>query len=135
MLQNDFLQDTAFDVESYLTNEFARSFGKKEEWAFINGNGINQPYGILHPTNGAEIGVTTSAVDSISFDEIIKLYFNLESEYRNHAVWFMNDETALALRKLKDSSGNYLWRSTDDTILGKPVLISNFMHSPASIKK
>ena len=135
LLQNDFLQDTAFDVEFYLTNEFARSFGKKEEWAFINGDGVNQPYGILHPTNGAEICVTASAVDSISFDEIIKLFFNLESEYRNRAVWVMNDETALALRKLKDASGNYLWRNTDDTILSKPVLISNFMPSPVSGNK
>ena len=39
----------------------------------------------------------------------------------------MNDETAMALRKLKDSAGNYLWRDSDDTILGKKVIISEFM--------
>ena len=135
LLQNDFLQDSAFDIEGYLTNEFARSFGKKEEWAFLNGDGVSQPYGILHPTNGAEIGVTASAADSISFDEVIRLFFSLKSEYRNHAVWVMNDETAIALRKLKDVSGNYLWRNSDDTILGKTVLISNFMPSLASGNK
>ena len=135
LLNNDFLQDKSFDVESYLSNEFARSFGKKEEWALINGDGVSQPNGILHPVNGAEVGVTASAIDSISFDDVIKLFFSLKSEYRNQAVWVMNDETALTLRNLKDSSGNYLWRNNDDTILGKPVTISNFMPSQASGNK
>ena len=39
----------------------------------------------------------------------------------------MNDKTALALRKLKDADGNYLWNNSYDTILGKQVLISEFM--------
>lgn len=41
----------------------------------------------------------------------------------------MNDETALALRKLKDSDGNYIWNHSNDTILGKEVMISNDMPS------
>ena len=45
----------------------------------------------------------------------------------------MNDETALALRLLKDDAGNYLWNHVNDTILGKPVLyINNSMPSVAS---
>ena len=44
----------------------------------------------------------------------------------------MNDETALKLRTLKDASGNYLWNHTDDTIMGKPVHISNYMPSEAA---
>lgn len=39
----------------------------------------------------------------------------------------MNDEAALFLRTLKDSAGNYLWRSTDDTIWGKPVVCTPYM--------
>ena len=39
----------------------------------------------------------------------------------------MNDNTALILRTLKDINGNYLWRLSDDTILGKPVIISPYM--------
>lgn len=47
----------------------------------------------------------------------------------------MNDETAMALRKLKDTDGNYLWRSTDDTIFGKKVIISEFMPNAEPGKK
>lgn len=50
-------------------------------------------------------------------------------------AWLMNDETALALRKLKDKDGNYLWQEDMDTILGKPVYISEFMPSIATGKK
>ncbi len=47
----------------------------------------------------------------------------------------MNDETALALRTLKDSTGNYLWRDNDDTILGKRVIISEYMPNAQSDSK
>lgn len=36
-----------FNVEKYLTNEFARRFGRTEEQVFINGTGINEPSGLL----------------------------------------------------------------------------------------
>lgn len=59
----------------------------------------------------------------------MKLYFSLDREYRRNAVWLMNDETAFALRLLKDSAENYLWNPSDNTILGKPVYISYDMPS------
>ena len=36
-------------------------------------------------------------------------------------------KTALVLRKLKDNNGNYLWNQANDTILGKQVIISEYM--------
>ena len=98
--------------------------GRQEENAFLIGDGVDQPTGILHPEFGAEIGCT---VQDITADDIISLFFSLKPEYRQKAVWIMNDATALHLRKLKDENGNYLWRSTDDSILGRKVMISNFM--------
>ena len=41
----------------------------------------------------------------------------------------MNDETALALRTLKDSAGNYLWKDINETIFSKPVQIVDSMPS------
>lgn len=82
------------------------------------------PTGILDEDGGAQVGVTANA---ITFDNIISLYFSLDTEYRKNAVWLMNDETALTLRLLKDENGNYLWNHTSDTILGKPVIVSNDM--------
>lgn len=127
-----FIRDAGFDIENYLINRFAKNFGRAEDNAFINGTGIQMPTGILDATNGADVGITTA---EITYDDVISLYFSVKPEYRRNAVWLMNDETALALRTLKDSAGNYLWRNSDDTILGKRVIISEYMPNTESDSK
>ena len=120
----DFTRDVSFDFRTYLINRVARTMGRAEEEAFITGDGVKMPTGITHPDKGALVSVNTAA---ITYDSVIELFFSLEPEYRDRARFIMNDKTALQLRKLKDADGNYLWNSTTDTILGKPVTISNFM--------
>ncbi|HHV12326.1 MAG TPA: phage major capsid protein [Clostridiales bacterium] len=127
-----FIRDAGFDIENHLINRFAKNFGRAEDNAFINGTGIQMPTGILNDTNGADVGITTA---EITYDDVIRLYFSIKPEYRRNAVWLMNDEAALALRTLKDSTGNYLWRNSDDTILGKRVIISEYMPNAESDSK
>jgi len=128
-LSTDFTSDAGFDIEDYLVKSFAKRIGRTEEDAFINGDGQDKPIGILGGIGGADVGTTASA---LTYDDVIRLYFSLKPEYRKNAVWLMNDEIALALRTLKDSAGNYLWRDSDDTILSKKVLISEYMPSVAT---
>jgi len=123
-LSCEFAYDAHFDVEKYIKNRLGKSFAKSEDKAFINGNGTTEPTGILHATNGAAIGKIANA---LTYDACIDLFFSVKPEYRKNAVWLMNDSTALALRKMRDSAGNYLWNTVNDTILGKPVLICNEM--------
>ena len=52
-VSDELLQDSVFDVASYIATEFARRVGDAEEAAFINGDGSGKPYGMLHATNGA----------------------------------------------------------------------------------
>ena len=126
-LESDYVSEAAFDLEGYLVGKFAKCFGKAEEDAFINGSGNSMPKGILHDTDGAETGVTVSG--DISFDDVLGLYFSVDKRYRSNGVWLMNDETALKLKTLKDQNGQYLWNQNSDTILGKPLRISEFMPS------
>lgn len=124
-----FTSDQSFVIEDYVIGKMARCFGTSEEQAFINGTGVNQPTGILHATDGAETGVTAESDSVISYDEIIRLYLSVDKKYRKHGTWIMNDETALALRTLKDSAGNYLWKDSNETIFSKPVQIVDSMPS------
>lgn len=128
-IYEDFLADMTFDIEDHLTASFGKRIGHAEEDAFINGTGVEMPTGILADTGGAEIGVTA---DAITYEDVVKLFFSLGKEYRKNAVWLMNSETALALRTLKDDGGNYIWNHTNDTILGKRVIISEYMPSAAA---
>lgn len=123
-LDEDFVNDAAFDIEKYLSEKFGKSFARAEDNAFVCGTGNGEPTGILHDTAGADVGVEAS---KLTYDDVISLYFSVASEYRRNGVWIMNDKTALTLRKLKDADGNYLWNSNNDTILGKPVVISEYM--------
>ena len=123
-LNNRFIEDMHFNVEKYLTNEFARRFGRAEEQVFINGTGISEPSGLLMT---AETGRSIDTTESLSYDDIIALYFATKPEFRKNGVWLMNDNTALTLRTLKDKDGNYLWRQSDDTIHSRPVVISPYM--------
>lgn len=122
----EFARDAVFDFNDYLLRRFARVMGRTEEQAFIAGTSATQPHGLLKPETGAEIGVTAAA---LTYEDMVSLFFSLDPEYRERAMWIMNDETALRLRTVKDDAGNYLWNHSDSTILGKPVTISNYMPS------
>jgi len=69
---------------------------------------------------------------SLSYDDVIKLYFSVKPEYRRNAVWLVNDETAYTLRTMKDQDGNYLWNQEKGTILDRPVVYSQYMPSVAT---
>ena len=127
-ISEELLNDSVFDLESYIATEFARRIGTKEEEAFLVGDGQSKPTGVL---NSAEAGVTTAGT-SISFDDVMDLYHSLRSVYRSKAVWLLNDTTVKALRKLKDGNGNYIWQPSvqlgqPDMILNRPYYTSNFV--------
>ena len=138
-ISEELLNDSAFDMEGYITREFARRIGTKEEEAFFKGDGTGKPLGLLADTGGADIGVTTTGA-SITADDVIDLYYSLRVHYRKKAKWIMNDSTVSALRKLKDQNGQYLWQpslvaGTPNTILGCEVISSPFMPSIATGEK
>ena len=105
----ELLQDSAFSLEEYIANEFARAFGVAEEEAFCVGTGSGQPTGIF-TANGGQVGVTAAANNAVTADELINLVYALKSPYRRNAGFLMNDATISAIRKLKDGNGVYLWQ-------------------------
>ena len=126
-VSEELLNDSAFDLESYIAGEFARRIGTKEEEAFLVGDGKNKPTGVFP---SAEVGVTVTTA-SITFDDVIDLYHSLRIPYRRKAVWLLNDATIKALRKVKDNNGNYIWQpsvtaGTPDTILNRPCYCTSF---------
>lgn len=125
-VSEDFTEDAGFDVEGQITREFARSIGRAEENACINGDGVSAPVGFLQE---AHVGQYTS---EITYDDVIQMFFHQGAEYRRNSVWIMNSETALKLRSMTDMDGGYLWNHSDNTILGKPVYISDYMPSESA---
>lgn len=130
-VSEELLADAAFDLEAYIRSEFTRRIGDKEEEAFLTGNGVSKPTGILNATGGGEVGVTAASSTAITADELIDLYYSLKAPYRKNAVWVLNDTTVKAIRKLKDSTGNYLLQPAlkegeVSTILGRPYFTTAY---------
>ena len=139
-VSDELLQDSVFDVASYIATEFARRVGDAEEAAFISGDGSGKPYGMLHATNGAAAGVTAASATAITADELLDLIYSLRAPYRKRAVFLMHDSTIKAIRKLKDGNGQYLWQpgmkeGAPDMLLGYRLVTSTHMPVIAAAAK
>lgn len=131
-VSDELLSDSVFNLEAYISKEFARRIGAKEEEAFFIGDGTGKPTGVLAATGGAEVGVTAASATAFTADEIFDLFYALKAPYRRNAVFIMNDASVKALRKLKDANGQYLWQpsltaGTPDTLINRPVYTSAYM--------
>ena len=127
----ELLQDSMFDLESYIAGEFARAFGIAEEEAFCVGTGTGQPTGIF-TANGGTVGVTAASATAITADELINLIYSLKSPYRRNAKFLMNDATVSMIRKLKDKNDAYLWQPSlqagePDKLLGYDLYTSPYV--------
>ena len=138
------LDDSAFDVEGWLAEKIASRFIRSESAAFVNGDGVDKPKGILLPTkvpnsawtwgslgyvaSGAAADFpTTNAVDCI-----VNLVYALAAPYRANATFVMNSKTAGAVRKMKDADGRFMWAdglavAEPPRLMGYPVLICEDM--------
>lgn len=131
------IQDSAFDIASFVATGFGKRFAKLELSAFTTGDGIGKPTGF---TVDAQVGKTTAVNNKIDPDEVMDLYFSLKAEYRGNAIWQMNDAVLCEVAKLKDGAGRYIWQlalapGKPDTILGRPVVANSAMATVAGSAK
>ena len=135
------LDDAQFDVESWLASEIAREFAAAEGSAFISGNGVNKPKGIVtyattNEVDGVRAFGTLQHVPSggaAAFagpnpqDRLVDLVHALKPAYRQGASFVMNSATLAVIRKMKTSEGAFLWQPSlsaeqPATLLGYPVV-------------
>ncbi len=140
------LDDSAFDIETWLAGRIADKFSRAEASAFLTGDGIDKPTGIL--THGkvdndswtwGNIGyVASGSSGSVGDgDAIVDLVYALGAEYRANASFVMNSKTAGLIRKLKDADGRFLWSDglaagEPARLMGYPVLIAEDMPDAAA---
>ena len=135
-ISEELLYDSAFNLEAYMANEFARRFAVAEEAAFVNGDGSGKPTGVI----AGSAAKTTSSPTAITAEEIIDLVYSLRAPYRKNAKFLMNDATIGYIRKLKDGNGVYLWQPAlqmgePDRLMGYPLFTSASMPTIAATNK
>lgn len=129
------IQDSAVDPENLVVSLHGERIGRGMNRYLTTGTGTNQPDGIV---TGAATGVTAASATAIAADELIDLQHSVDPAYRNERSRFMLTDTALkSVRKLKDSTGAYLWQPSlregvPGTLLGSPYEINQHMPVPAT---
>lgn len=129
---NELLQDSFYDLEGHLVIEFSKAVAAREENAFLNGTGTNEPTGILTTLYGDSSTTITASSANITADDLVNLVYSLKRPYRKNAAFLVNDSTLAAIRKLKDATQNFIWENSLSSgeppqILGFPVYTSEFM--------
>jgi HK97 family phage major capsid protein len=136
-VSNELVNDTSVDLEGYIAMQAGRAVGNAFGAHAITGTGTNQPNGVV---TAATLGVTggTGVTGAFTADNLIDLFFSVIAPYRNSKScgWLMKDATLASVRKLKDTTNQYLWQPSiqvgvPDTLLGKPVYTDPNVAAPA----
>ena len=119
-LTDELIEDSAFDLVNVLISRFADRVAEEEDRVITNGNGTTQPDGIFNDANVA----TRACAGNLDFDDIIDLIFDLPVKYRSNAKFLVNPANVKEMRKLKDTTGRYLWQ--DPVAAGQPATIHGY---------
>lgn len=129
----ELLNDSAFDFAAILGEMLGERIGRINNTHFTTGLGDgNQPKGVI---TAAAVGKTAASATAIAADEIYDLIHSVDPAYRRqNAGFMMHDNILLAIRKLKDGDGRYLWTEgldagQSDKLAGRPITINQDMAS------
>ena len=126
----ELLSDSVFNIRNEITNDIAEDMAKLEGAAFVNGNGVNKPLGLL---SAPGIGETnTGSASALTGDSLYAIQGEIPTGY--NLAWMLNRKTLHAhIRTLKDTYGQYLFvpslgsRDMPNTIAGIPYVLANDM--------
>lgn len=148
----ELLQDSAFDLEAWLAQQFGTRYGRGLENYFTNGTGSSQPTGILTAIaasgassvvaagSSANDGTAATGANSIGYADLVTLEHSVDPSYRRGAKYMFHDNTLAALKKLLDKYGRPLWTpgiavSEPDEINGYSYVINQQMPQIGSVSE
>ena len=130
------LDDSAVDIEAWIAAEVDVAFAEQEGTAFISGDGVNKPKGLLAYETVAnasyawgKVGyLATGAAGAFAstgpLDVLVDTVYSLKAGHRQNGTFLMNRKTQSALRRFKDTTGNYLWQPPASA--GQPAALMGF---------
>lgn len=132
-VSRELVADTGVDLEGYLAMQVGRALGNALGAHLLTGTGTGQPRGVI---TDATVGVTggTGVAGVFTADNLIDLHYSVIAPYRasQSCYWVVKDSTLAVIRKLKDTTNQYLWQPSlqagaPDTLLGKPLVTDPFV--------
>jgi HK97 family phage major capsid protein len=130
------LDDALLDMDQWLAGEIAESFSSAESIAFISGDGVNKPKGLLNYTAAPDATATWGQLGYLAsgvagafpatnpVDKLVDLTYAPKTPYRANASFLMNRRTVGLVRKFKDTTGQYIWQPS--LVAGQPATLLGF---------
>ena len=130
------LDDAAVNIEQWIADEVQVVFAEQEGSAFVNGDGVTRPMGFLTPAKVAQatwswgklgylVTGTSGAFNPANpSDVLVDLIYATKPGYRQNATFVMNRRTQAAIRKIKATTGEYLWQPP--ATLGQQATLMSF---------
>ena len=143
------LDDSAVNIDQWIADEVHATFAEQEGAAFVTGDGVAQPKGFLSYPTVAQSAWAWGSLGTINTgvagafpavnpaDKLVDLVYSVKAGYRANATFVMNRATQSIIRKMKDSTGSYLWAPAGKpgeapTVLGFSVAESETMPDVAA---
>jgi len=133
LVSDELLEDSGIDLEAYIKKRFGEDMGRTEEEAFLTGDGVGKPTGLIYQ---AQLGTETAEAGKVCIDDVIDLVYSLKQPYRHgkNTAFIMSEKVYQTLRKTRTASGRLIWNSNIkadgyDTLFGYRVYLSNHLDS------
>ena len=135
-LSRKLLRHSVINAETLIRDRLGYKFAITQEKGFLTGNGATAPLGLF---TASSQGISTSrdvsqdnTTTAITADGLIECFFNLKSQYQEKATWLFHRTAVKNIRKLKDSTNNYLLVPSNnagapDSLLGRPLVQSEYV--------
>jgi len=124
-VSEELLTDSGVDFLGFLADQVGNALGYAVGSALTVGTGTVEPKGIV---TASAVGGTAGTATAFTADNLIDLLYSLDGAARNlpGVGWMMNGKSIGAVRKLKDTAGNYVFQpslamDSPDMLLGKPI--------------
>ena len=151
-VSNELLADSAFDIETWLSDRFGERFGRGLEGFLTNGTGSSQPTGLWTAiaANGAtpvvangsseSTGGAQTGANSIGYSDLVSLEHSVDPSYRRNGQYMLHDLTLASIKKILDKFGRPLWAAgisvgEPDTINGYPYTINQSLPQIGSVSE
>lgn len=133
-ISKSLINNSQFAIVPFVVNEMAASISRWIEKELLNGTD-EKIEGVSKVT-----GLTAKSATAVTADELIDVQEEIPDVFQANAIWIMNKKTRTAIRKLKDSDGNYILNKDATsrwgyTLFGKDVYTSENMPEMAAGKR
>lgn len=133
LVSAELLEDSAFNLGQIIPSLLGERLGRIQAAQFTTGTGSAQPNGVV---TASTLGKTAASATAIATDEVIDLVHSVDPAYRigGSVGFMMHDQVLKAVRKLKDTTNQYLWQPSNqmgvpDMLYGYPYTINQNMAS------